>query len=138
MAAATKKTPKATTKPTPAPAPAAVAQPAPKPAPLPELPKAAPAPAAQPAAQAAPEKKPRAKPAKKFADIDPKAVQESKIKILTRNPDGSIRNPKVNGGAPAKRFAKYADGMTVAQAMAAGVTDADVRWDVAHEYIALQ
>ncbi len=142
MAAATKKTPKATTKPTPAPA-----QAAPQASPTPE-PKAAPQ--VQPAAQPAPvavvavnggtptDKKPKAKPAKKFADIDVKAVQDSKIKVLTRNPDGSIRNPKVAKGAPAKRFAKYADGQTVAQALAAGVTDGDIRWDVAHEYIALQ
>ena len=142
--AATKKTQKQT-KPTPT----VVAQAAPKAAPPPEPPATpAPAPAAAtstpapaaPQAQPAPVPgaKPKAKPAKQFADIDVKAVGASVIKVLTRNPDGSIKNPKVAGGAPAKRFAKYADGMTVSAALAAGVTEADVRWDVAHEYIALQ
>ncbi len=103
---------------------------------------AKPAPAAQPARvevlSVPPTAKPKAKPSKKFADIDMKAVGASVIKVLTRNPDGSIKNPKVAGGAPAKRFALYSDGMTVTAALAAGVTEADVRWDVAHEFIAIQ
>jgi hypothetical protein len=134
MAALSKKTQKALSKPTPAVA-------APKPAPVPEpvtpaVAQPAPAPVAQPAEPTKPKAKPR--PAKKFADIDTKAVATSVIKITSRNPDGSIRNPKVAGGAPAKRFALYQDGMTVAQALAAGVTEADVRWDLAHLFIALQ
>ena len=96
----------------------AKAAPAPEPvkaAPAPEQP--APAPAPVPAAKAKPT------PTKKFADIDPKAVGTRVITVLTRNPDGSIKNPKVASGAPAKRFALYADGMTVEAALKVGVTD---------------
>lgn len=141
MAALSIKTQKSLKKPAPAPQ---KPTPAPTPEPVkaaPAAPQPAPATPPAPAAQAAPPAqpaKPKAKPAKRFAEVDTKAVAASVIKVLTRNPDGTIRNPKVAGGAPAKRFALYQDGMTVAQALAAGVTEADVRWDVAHEFIALQ
>lgn len=41
------------------------------------------------------------------------------------------------GTASAQRFALYTDGQTVAEALAAGVWWADVRWDVAHGLITL-
>lgn len=118
----------------PAPAPASAAKPKVKPAtptPNPDPDESPTIPASAPAAKAKPA------PTKKFADINVKECSVQVITVLTRNPDGSIKNPKVASGAPAKRFAKYADGMTVAQALAAGVTDGDIRWDVAHEYITL-
>jgi hypothetical protein len=44
-------------------------------------------------------------------------------------------NPK--RGASAERFALYKDGMTVAQALEAGVQRADLRWDLAHGWISI-
>lgn len=44
-------------------------------------------------------------------------------------------NPKRPGSASFDRFAKYKKGMTVAQALAAGVTRADIDWDSKREFI---
>lgn len=46
-------------------------------------------------------------------------------------------NPKRIGSASRARFALYRPGMTVAQAISAGVRSADVRWDLAHQFIEL-
>lgn len=44
-------------------------------------------------------------------------------------------NPKRAGSASHARFEKYEDGMTVAEAQAAGVTAGDLLWDTKHGFI---
>lgn len=44
-------------------------------------------------------------------------------------------NPKRPGTASFDRFAKYKKGMTVAQALAAGITRADIDWDSKRDFI---
>jgi hypothetical protein len=46
-------------------------------------------------------------------------------------------NPKRVGSASRDRFALYRTGMTVAEATSAGVLPADIRWDLAHQFIEL-
>lgn len=46
-------------------------------------------------------------------------------------------NPKRPGTTAFDRFTPYISGMTVEQALAAGVKRGDIRWDVAHGYIEL-
>lgn len=59
----------------------------------------------------------------------PKLNREAVITLLTE------ANPK--RGKSAERFAAYATGQTVAQALAAGVTTSDIYWDVGRGYISL-
>lgn len=47
----------------------------------------------------------------------------------------SVTNPKKPGSKSYDRFACYANGQTIEQAIAAGVTMADVKWDAAHRFI---
>lgn len=63
----------------------------------------------------------------RFADVGD--LEGKKVKLLVKE------NPKKGNGA--KRFAYYKNGASVADAMKKGVTRADVRWDVAHKFIAL-
>ena len=127
-------------------APAKPAKPAaPKPAAAkPAAPVAAPAPVeteAAPveteAASVEGEAKPKRsrKPSVGFAEMNVQDYLANHIQVLTLNEDGSVRNPKRAGSAPHSRFAQYAQGMSVQDALTAGVTEADIRWDVAHEYI---
>lgn len=51
---------------------------------------------------------------------------------------GAENNPKRAGSAGALRFAHYTDGMTVEQALAAGLTPADLKWDEDHKFIELR
>lgn len=46
-------------------------------------------------------------------------------------------NPKRPGSKARERFAKYEMGMTRQQALDAGVTGGDLRWDVGHGFIKL-
>lgn len=46
-------------------------------------------------------------------------------------------NPKRASGVSAGRFALYVDGMTVKDALAAGVLGADLTWDVGHRFITI-
>jgi hypothetical protein len=48
-----------------------------------------------------------------------------------------VSNPKKSGSASYDRFAKYREGMTVSEAIAAGVTMADVKWDSERGFIQL-
>ena len=48
-----------------------------------------------------------------------------------------VSNPKKPGSASYDRFAKYREGMTVSEAIAAGVTMADVKWDSERGFICL-
>jgi hypothetical protein len=48
-----------------------------------------------------------------------------------------VANPKKPGTQAAARFAKYKNGMTVAEALAAGLKAKDIRWDQAHKFIQL-
>lgn len=47
-------------------------------------------------------------------------------------------NPKREGSASHARFAAYASGQTVAEALAAGLTTGDFHHDVAHGFISIQ
>jgi hypothetical protein len=46
-------------------------------------------------------------------------------------------NPKKPGSKTWYRFQMYQTGMTVVQALAAGIEMGDVRWDLAHGFISL-
>lgn len=48
------------------------------------------------------------------------------------------KNPKREGSAAHDRFAKYRSGMTVAQAVAAGVTRGDLTFDADHSFIKIE
>ena len=48
-----------------------------------------------------------------------------------------VQNPKKPGSASYDRFALYKDGMTVSEALAAGVTSGDVKWDSERGFICL-
>ena len=50
---------------------------------------------------------------------------------------GKDNNPKRSGSASATLFEKYKDGMTVQQAVDAGVSAAAIRWDVDHKFISV-
>ena len=52
-------------------------------------------------------------------------------------PDGSFHNAKKAGSGAATRFAKMKSGMTVGEAIAAGVTRGDINWDVKQGFIKL-
>ena len=47
-------------------------------------------------------------------------------------------NPKKNGSAGHARFALYHEGMTVGEALAAGVWSADITWDIDHGFIRVE
>jgi hypothetical protein len=44
-------------------------------------------------------------------------------------PYGPDNNPKRDGSAAHARFAKYKSGMTIQQALDAGITRGDINWD---------
>lgn len=50
---------------------------------------------------------------------------------------GPDNNPKRPGTAGHQRFALYVDGMTVSEALAAGIWGADVAWDIEHGFISV-
>lgn len=62
----------------------------------------------------------------------PTDLDGKKVKLLVKE------NPKKAGSAGAARFALYQNGMTVPDFITAGGSLADVKWDVAHSYIALE
>ena len=72
---------------------------------------------------------------KKIAGLDPSAKiafgadKEGKPYNTTDN------NPKRAGTKSGERFAKYVAGQTLAQVVAAGVSPADVKWDIDHGFI---
>lgn len=49
--------------------------------------------------------------------------------------DGAENNPKRKGSKSFDKFAKYKDGMTVEDAVKAGITGADLSWDSRHGFI---
>jgi antitoxin component of MazEF toxin-antitoxin module len=61
----------------------------------------------------------------------PEDWQRRGIKLL--RPD----NPKRPGSKSRARYALYKNGMTGAEAIAAGVLKVDLEWDLKHEFIAL-
>lgn len=48
---------------------------------------------------------------------------------------GKDNNPK--RGKSAERFSKYRDGMTVEEALKAGLTGVDLNWDVQRKFISI-
>lgn len=76
-------------------------------------------------------------PAKKTAPV--KAAEKKEAKVAKVQADDSrkivsvVPNPK--RGKSAERFALYRKGMTVAQALAAGLTRGDIAWDSKREFI---
>jgi hypothetical protein len=92
---------------------------------------------------AKPEPKGGPKPAEAKADKKPreKKSQFAADQKITMGVDkegkkyGSGHNPK--RGKAAERFAKYKDGMTVKQALDAGLTSGDLNWDTARKLISI-
>lgn len=67
-----------------------------------------------------------------------KFAAEHRIRFLTNDEDvpfGPDNNPKRKGSKAADQFAKYRDGMTIAEAYEAGLTTAELTYDVEHNYI---
>jgi hypothetical protein len=80
------------------------------------------------------EKKPRATSART------KVADDMRISLLTDaegNQYGPEKNPKRPGTESHVRFAKYVDGMTVKEALEAGLKRDDITWDVNKKYISL-
>lgn len=72
----------------------------------------------------------------------PRPVVAAVPQRSTQNDDRVIRllvttNPKRPGTSSHDRFARYRDGMTVAQFVAAGGTTGDLTWDQTHSFIRL-
>lgn len=65
----------------------------------------------------------------RYANVTPLATQT--VTLLVKH------NPKRPGSAAHARFAKYKNGATVAQLVKAGVTIADIKWDLAHKFVQL-
>lgn len=63
---------------------------------------------------------------------DPEYADDAKIKVLVKS------NPKKEGTASYFRFELYNEVSTVGAAIAAGITRADLRWDVAHNHISIK
>lgn len=76
---------------------------------------------------------------KERAPAGPRGVpQDATIHMLSDKsgkPYGVDNNPKRAGTAGHERFAKYTDGMTVGEAIAAGVWAADIKWDLDKKFI---
>lgn len=51
--------------------------------------------------------------------------------------DGKDNNPKRKASKSFEKFAKYKNGMTVQQAVDAGLTGADLSWDTRHKFISI-
>lgn len=112
--------------------------------PAPKLAKAAVAPApAAPAPKAklavakatpAPVKAPKAETEEKGPRVSRIAgeLEGKKLVVLV------AENPKREGTASHARFALYKNGMTYAEALEAGVKNADIHWDMAHEFISFK
>ena len=67
-----------------------------------------------------------------------KFANEHRIRFLTDDEDvayGPDNNPKRKGTKAEAQFAKYRDGMTVAEAYEAGLSTAEISYDVSHDYI---
>lgn len=91
-------------------------------------------------AQPKPEPQPEPKPAKKAAKAKPQAAgakrrgpapefaDEQVIEVL-------VKNPKRPGSMAHARYAKYRTGMTVRQALDAGLRREDFKWDTDHGHI---
>lgn len=65
-------------------------------------------------------------------------ADDAKITFLNDaegKPYGRSNNPKRAGSKSAERFALLRSGITVAGALAAGFTVADLHWDTDHKYI---
>ena len=70
----------------------------------------------------------------------PKHPGDATITLLADkdgNPFGKDNNPKRAGSASAARFANYVNGMTVDQALAAGITRPDLDFDVQKKFISI-
>jgi hypothetical protein len=94
-------------------------------------------PVAKPAAKAS-TKTDGKTPAKKTAA--PKAAATTSSATRLYPPDAKVKlvvkeNPKRKGGKSHARFAKYRDGMTIEQALKAGVTAQDLKYDESKKFI---
>ena len=79
------------------------------------------------------------KPSARAADTGPAKPDKPADPILSKIIRMIVdKNPKKPGSASALRFDRYRDGATVAACLEAGVTLADVRWDVAHKFVRLE
>jgi len=48
-----------------------------------------------------------------------------------------VANPKRPGSRAAERFSRYIDGMTISEALGAGIRWDDIRWDAERNYVAI-
>lgn len=65
-------------------------------------------------------------------------AQTAKISFGTDKDDkpyGADNNPKRAGSKAHGNFAKYKDGMTIGEALIAGVPSSDISWDLKHGFI---
>jgi hypothetical protein len=84
-----------------------------------------------PGTQAKTAKEPKAPKMPRDSNFKKVYPDTSKITLLT---EGG-KNPKREGSKAHGRFAVYANGMTVAEAIKGGVLYADLSWDVGHGFI---
>ena len=88
--------------------------------------------------------KTEAKTAEPKAPKTPRANKFEAGQVITLLTDkegkkyGADNNPKREGTASADRFSKYKDGITVEQALAAGVKSADLDWDSKKGFISIK
>jgi hypothetical protein len=82
----------------------------------------------------------QAKPAKPAAPAKPKVPDYRKLKLNADDVIGGVRkvNPWKEGTKGHGYYAKYRTGITVAEAVKAGVPRGYVAWDVAHGFITLK
>lgn len=79
--------------------------------------------------------------APKSRTVRPKFPETAVIRLKadeSGNKYGSTNNPKREGTKAFEKFAKYADGMTVAQALEAGIPGSSIYYDLDHGYISVE
>ena len=74
----------------------------------------------------------KSKPRRQSHGRRPTLPSDARIKILARG------NPHVKGSKVARRFAKYANGMTVAQLIEKGGTRSDLKFQLDHGWVKLE
>ena len=71
----------------------------------------------------------------------PKGTELNSVIHFLKDKDGKSygpdHNPKRPGTAGHQRFALYTDGMTVSEALAAGIWGADISWDLGKGFISV-
>lgn len=85
----------------------------------------------------------KAKTEKREAGVKSKKPHRKGTQVINmlKDDDGNVfgadNNPKRPGTESHKRFSKYVDGMTIAEARKAGIIPTDFSWDEKHGYISI-